>query len=113
MKKRKRKKKKARTPVHSLVIGDDVHLHIGSRLHDPAAWAASIEAISDADRAWFEKHPGQDRRRRMITPVEMRATGYPPATEVVVVRSRNGSPMRLFLGSPRARNPTAHGVSGN
>lgn len=90
MKKRNRKENNRRKPRP-----EDAHLAMGP-MNDPAAWLASVEIDAAADRKWFQAHPEAEYRQRLITTREMRATGSPAGSVVIVRRGPNGSQIRSF-----------------
>jgi hypothetical protein len=74
---------------------EDIHLAFGD-VRDHAAMAASIAVDAAADRKWFRAHPKANERQRPISEREVRATGRPPGTIVVVRRGPLGSQIRVF-----------------
>jgi len=73
------------------------HLHIGPPLaqKDVAEQSCVIDAAMD--REWFARHPDRNERERPATELELRSTGHPPGTRVLVLRGPHGSQMRCFL----------------
>lgn len=80
---------------------------IGSGTPDAAAWAESIETVAKADREWLRTHPEAKYRRRLVTPIEVRAVGCHPLAEVVVMRGPDGSQIRMFTIPAEAKPGSA------
>lgn len=73
------------------------HLHFGPPLVDSAAASESCLIDAASDRKWFRQHPHLHQRTRQATAMELKSTGLPPGTRVVVFRFSDGSQMRCFL----------------
>ncbi|MEI8375381.1 MAG: hypothetical protein WCJ35_21385 [Planctomycetota bacterium] len=88
MKRRKKTNRPARRP-------EDAHLAFGP-MKDPAAWTASIAIDAADDRRWLAANPTARCRKRLISRLEIQATGNPPDTIVIVYRGEQGSQIRTF-----------------
>jgi hypothetical protein len=74
---------------------EDTHLAFGE-MRDPAAWLESIKVDAADDRRWLQAHPEAEFRKRSISVREIRATGDPPDTIVMISRGPDGSQIRSF-----------------
>jgi len=73
------------------------HFHLGPPLADAAAADESCRIDAAQDREWFAQHPDRNERERPATELELRSTGHPPGTRVLVLRGPHGLQMRCFL----------------
>jgi len=97
--------------VETNAHGVTVHRPPGTRLGRMVAemTAAMLDDPSDADRDWFEAHPGEYYRRRPSFPGEELMTDVPPGWRVSAVdvwQIGPGIRIRHFLIAPDSNPPS-------
>lgn len=80
---------KKRTRLNLIYVGPSLAKLVAGEL------SGGVDAAND--RKWFEQNPGGDKRERPASPLELKVTGYPPGTRVLVVLGPFGTQMRCFL----------------